>query len=432
MPTFVITTIGSAGDVFPMLAIGAGLKTRGHQVVFINNPYFQSLAETAGITFIPIGRVEEFTNVIDNPDTWHPRKSLIVVVKKAILPFIRQVYDILTGFDPRETILVSSGMAAPARIAQEKHGFRLATVHLQPSILMSAHDPAELGGFRLPEWLPTRLHRWWLTLSETLFVDPLLVPEITRFRGELGIHTPMGHFFSQWMHSPDMVIGLWPGWFAPPQPDWPPNTHLTGFIHFQTGERELPPNVTRFLDSGEPPLVFTPGSAMKFGANFFRAARQACQSLGKRAVFLTRFQEHLPPDLPPTILHAAWLPMDALLQRAALIVHHGGIGTTAQALAAGIPQLVSPHSHDQPDNANRLRKLGVGGRLDPKHFTPSRLRDKLDHLLNDPQTRQNCRQYAQKVDFDRALSETCTLIERLLPEARKQGRMGRQVGRVGR
>ena len=131
---------------------------------------------------------------------------------------------------------------------------------------------------------------------------------------------------------------LFPEWFAPPQPDWPNNLVQTGFpLWDERTDAGLAPEVKEFLDAGEPPIVFTPGSANIFGKRFFGAAIEACQRLGHRGILLTRFPEQIPDRLPSGVRHFDYIPFSLLPPKAAALVHHGGIGTTAQALAAGSP-----------------------------------------------------------------------------------------------
>ena len=121
-----------------------------------------------------------------------------------------------------------------------------------------------------------------------------------------------------------------------------------------------------------PNCSMTPGSAMRHAQEFFAESVAACQRLGRRGLLLTRFAEQVPTDLPETIRHLEYVPFSRVLPRAAALVHHGGIGTTAQALAAGIPQLVMPLAHDQPDNAARLERLGVGRTIAPRRYRAAR------------------------------------------------------------
>ena len=102
-----------------------------------------------------------------------------------------------------------------------------------------------------------------------------------------------------------------------------------------------------------------------------------------------------------------------MLPHAAALVHHGGIGTTAQGLAAGTPQLVMPMNHDQPDNAARIVKLGVGISLKLNDYHGKTVADKLNHLLRSQQVQLQCQKVAKKVNFSEALANTCLAIEQL-------------------
>ncbi len=217
------------------------------------------------------------------------------------------------------------------------------------------------------------------------------------------------------MHSPLATIGLFPDWFASPQPDWPSQTRLTGFIFYdKRGEDEqLPRDVLDFLDAGDPPVVFTPGTAMKHGAQFFEASIQACQMLGRRGMLLTQHKDQLPSTLPEDIRHFNYLPFSLILPRVAALVHHGGIGTIAQALAAGIPQVIRPMTHDQPDNAARVQLLGTGVSISPKAYTVRTVAEKLNGLLSSVEVLARSKEYAQRMDPQQSLRETCDMIEDL-------------------
>src|SRR5262249_17419123 len=138
----------------------------------------------------------------------------------------------------------------------------------------------------------------------------------------------------------------------------------------------------RFLDAGEPPLVFTPGSADRAdGKDFLAASAAACRLLGRRGLLLTRYPEQVPASLPPGVQVYSYLPFSQVLGRSAALVHYAGIGMVAQALAAGVPQLVSPIAIALPDNADRVARLGVGRVLPPRAYRPRRVARELEDLL---------------------------------------------------
>jgi rhamnosyltransferase subunit B len=376
-------------------------------------PILEEEIRSAGFNFIPLGTMQDIQDALNDPNLWHPVRGFEVIAKRAILKYMRPLYEEIIKFDPANTLVITSGMAFGARLAQEKLGYQLLTVHLQSSILMSAHDNAELAGIKLPDWFPPGIRRQYLNLAETMVIDRLLAPSLNRFRKELGLD-PVRKIFSQWMNSTDSVLGLFPDWFSPSQPDWPTGMQQTSFVKFETGFQEFSTEASNFLNAGDAPIVFTAGSANAHVQSFFKTAVEATQRLGKRAILLSRFDQHIPSDLPDSVLHAEWVPMSQLLPRSAMIVHHGGIGTTAQALSAGIPQLVTPLAHDQFDNANRLKQIGVGDRLLPRQFTPKRAAAVMNRLLTDPEVQVNAKEISKRVDFDRALQNTGDLIEKFM------------------
>jgi rhamnosyltransferase subunit B len=172
---------------------------------------------------------------------------------------------------------------------------------------------------------------------------------------------------------------------AAPQPDWPANVAVTGFV-FYNGADGLPPELGAFLDAGPPPVVFTLGtSAVAAAGSFYEESVDAVRRLGTRAVLLTGgFERNRPrAALPSGVLLVDRAPHQSLFPRAAAVVHQGGAGTLAQALRAGRPTLVVPHAHDQPDNAARVAKLGVARTLLPRSYRGRRVARELERLLSD-------------------------------------------------
>jgi rhamnosyltransferase subunit B len=291
---------------------------------------------------------------------------------------------------------MAAGTVFGARLIREKLGVPLIVVHLQPAVFLSEHDtPVFLEGFDFLSRLPRPLKR--LALSMPNPMDMGAGPAVRRECKAEGVPPPR-HIHPDWWHSPDGNLALFPSWFAAPQPDWPEPLYQHTFpLEDLAKEAALSPELQHFLATGEKPLVFTAGTANQHGREFFLAALNATQRLGRRAVFATRHQPDLPPSLPKTILGLHYVPFSLLLPHAAALISHGGIGTCSQALAAGIPHLIMAMAHDQPDNANRLRRLGVGDSLHPRKWTGKRVADVLQRLLNDPQVPGNCQRCARLV-----------------------------------
>ena len=410
---FLLVTIGSHGDVHPFVGIGAELLRRGHCATLITSGYFESLARRARLDFVPLGTADDYLRLASNADLWSRRNGWRVVFGSG-LESLRKVYDAITARLEPDTVVIASSLGGlAARVAQDKHRMPLATVHLSPSIFRSSVAPPRLPGLFMPSWMPLWVRRAMWRTGDRLLLDPVVGPPINALRAELGL-PPVKNLLDQWWHSPDLVIGLFPEWFAPIASDWPAQTVLTGFPLFdERGHEPLPESLERFLAAGAPPVAFTPGSAMVHGHDFFRAAADACARGGLRGILLSRHASHIPTDLPAGVIHVPYAPFSELLPRCAALVHHGGIGTTSQALRAGTPQLIMAMTHDQPDNALRVERLGCGRPIAPRKFTGARVAAALRELVDRPEVSGRCRTIASRFEGVDALGDTCALIEQL-------------------
>jgi UDP:flavonoid glycosyltransferase YjiC (YdhE family) len=227
---------------------------------------------------------------------------------------------------------------------------------------------------------------------------------------------PISGLPAEWWLSPECVIGLFPEWYGEPLRTWEIETHLTDFVMYDgSAGASLQDEAEEFLREGDQPIVFSPGTGMRHAGAFFRAAVDACRRLGRRGILVTRHVEQLPKELPRSVRHFDYLPFGALLPRVAAIVHHGGIGSVAYALSAGIPQLIMPRIYDQPDNAKRLKRLGVGDWLGPIAFRGPAVARKLSKLLDSREVAQTCREIAGRFRETHTLEQTCALIEQAGP-----------------
>jgi UDP:flavonoid glycosyltransferase YjiC (YdhE family) len=349
-----------------------------------------------------------------NPAFWRRLQGT-----REVMPWVasavRPVYEIVAqNHVPGETVVVASSLGLGARVAQDQLGIPTATVHLQPSILISTIDPPRLGGIVTPTWFPSWLKRQQVATVDRV-CDPLVAPELNALRREIGL-PPVTRVMTRYLHSPQRVIGVFPAWFGPPAADWPSQARPTGFpLYDEAGISPMADDLRRFLDEGEPPIAFTPGSAMWSGQRFFAESARACALLGRRGLLLSRHPDHLPRRLPPGVRHVAYAPFGELLPRCAAIVHHAGIGTSAQSLRAGIPQLTTPFAHDQHDNAARLTRLGVALKVEPRAYRAGGIAARLRELLESEEIHRKCGAVARQFDGIDPMRETCELIEELLP-----------------
>jgi len=409
----ILCPVGSSGDVHPFIGLGIRLRERGHDVVMVVNGLFEPLVRSAGLGYEELGTKEEFLDVIRDPNLWHSRKGTETVFGWVAKGMRRQYEAIARQHRPGETVLVNSALGFGARIAHDKMGVPLASIHLQPAIFRSVHDTPVMPAGNLPRGAPAFMKRFVYWLADVMVLDRTLDPHINAFRGELGL-PPIRHATRDYWHSPQLTLGLFPEWFAPVQPDWPASVRLTGFpLYDERGVTPPPSGLEAFLAEHPRPVVFTPGSANVHAQDFFAAAVGACLRLDRPGVLLTRFPEQVPRDLPPKLRHFEFVPLSQLLPHAAALVHHGGIGTASQAMAAGIPQVIMPLSHDQPDNAARVKRLGIGDAIVPRRFTPERLSQMLASLMGSGDVATACRDIARRLRGVDAITQSCDLIEQL-------------------
>jgi UDP:flavonoid glycosyltransferase YjiC (YdhE family) len=420
---YLLISFGSAGDVHPFIGIGRALRSRGHAVSLLTYPSFEGMVQSAGLQFAPLPRPDKpafwrnqvgrgprrWVNGVFNP-LIRPWRRLARA--STVVPMLRPVFDgIAARFVPGRTVVVASGPAMGARIAHDRLGVPLVTIHFAPVALRSVHRSPAQPPLHLPAWSPPWLRRFAYRCVDHYVFEPLLGRPVNALRREVGLPA-LDLPVASWLHSPQQVVGLFPEWFAQPQPDWPRQTALTGFPLFdEAGQAATPPELDNFLKSGPPPILFTPGSAEKNSKWFFRAALHACQILNQRGLLLTRFGDQVPAQLPPGVRHVDYLPFRQLFPRCSAVVYHAGVGTAAQALAAGIPQVVVPCRHDQWDNARRLTELGVARQIPPHRFDGRRLIASLGQQLQNSQVKMRCRELAARISAADPLSTTCRLIE---------------------
>ncbi|HLW25346.1 MAG TPA: nucleotide disphospho-sugar-binding domain-containing protein [Steroidobacteraceae bacterium] len=423
-----LVPFGSAGDVYPFVALGLELKRRGHRTTMITSEYFGDLARSAGFEFTASLSSEAYLDIVSDPDYWHPLRSTRLLLDRSVNPAIAVIYELLrAAYRPGESAVVAGTLALGARVAHDKLGIPLTTVHLQPSAIRSCHEPAVHPGFGWMHRLPLRWRPLAFRLIDAI-ADRLYARSLNAFRATLGL-APITQLFGSWWHSPESTLALFPPWYAAPQPDWPSQVKICGFPLYEAESDDSAAELERYLSAGEAPIVFTSGSAMTSADDFFAASSEACRLLGRRALLVTRFTRQLPPRLPPGVSHLSYVPFSRLLPRAAAFVHHGGIGTVAQALRAGVPQLIAPCCYDQHDNAAHLHSLGVGVTLARNQYTATRVAAELGALLADLTLQRRCRELATRFVEGEGdpVAQAADAIERYWSERRKLDRGASRV-----
>ena len=409
---FVVVTIGSAGDLFPFMAMALALRARGHRVSFLAPEQHGGYVRQAGLDFtgLPVDEA-----VLHDPDLWHPTRGF-GVVWRATRPAMARIVPFVGALAPEERcVLLVHPLALPEAdlCRAARPGLKIAAAYLAPQNLPTVHDPLLVGPWRVPSWVPLGARRALWRWAMRTFIDPVALGDVNAARGKAGL-APAETLGDAIYGVPDLSVTLFPAWFAPTQPDWPQPLVRAGFpLYDLAPDAAFSPELAAFLAAGPAPLAFTHGTGNTQSGAYFRAAHGAAERLGRRAIFLTMHRDQLPDALPPTMLWQEYVPLRRLLPYLALLAHHGGIGTTAEALRAGTPQLVVPLAHDQFDNAARVAALGAGASLQASRVDADRLARALRPLLDDPEVAARCRVASAHFDGTDAMAGVAAHMEAL-------------------
>lgn len=424
----VIATLGSLGDLHPYLALARGLQKRGRRVVIATTPSYRTNVQSAGIEFAPLGPEsppippEIYACILD------PKRGLEFVFRELFMPATRRTYQDLQaavtsggGAD----LLVSAPVVFAAPLLAEKTGLPWVSTVLAPIAFFSAYEPPALPG--LPDFLtrgPGWLRPWWgraLRAMARRTTRPWSAP-VDDLRRELALPASRAHPIYEGQHSPRLVLAMFSAVLGARQPDWPAQTRQTGFAFYDGQEgasSAIDPRLARFLDEGPPAVVFTLGStAVNSAGEFYRVSMAAAERLGVRALLLvgkeTGNRVGLRDPPPEGMAVFDYAPYSAVFPRAAAIVHQGGVGTTAQALRAGRPMLVVPFNFDQPDNAARVVRAGVGQVTPLARYKPAIVAAALGDLLKNEPLKQRARIAGQQLTAENGVETACDALERLL------------------
>jgi MGT family glycosyltransferase len=417
----VFSTFGTFGDVNPLIALALELKRRGHHPVLAVPEMFRPKIEPLGIGFFPVRPDQDQTDKELVAKIYDRKSGTEYGLRKFLFPALRQSYeDMLAAIrsDGGADLLVTGELAYAGPIVAEKTGTPWSSYVLAPFSFFSAYDPPVLPPY-------PALAKAQLAFPKLGHVTAHVARRVTRkwpepvyeLRRELGLDRGKDPIFDA-KHSDHLVLALFSRVFAEPQPDWPANTRVTGFVFYDgdAGKAELSPELVSFLKEGPPPLVFTLGSAAVLDAgDFYEQSARAAQMLGMRAVLLTGNDPGNVPrmHLPDSICVAPYAPYSKLFPRASVIIHQGGIGTTAQALRAGRPMVVMPYSHDQPDNARRVRRLGAAKIIQRKDYTAKRAARAIRILLNDSCYAERAIAIQREMEQEDGLKSACDALENL-------------------
>jgi UDP:flavonoid glycosyltransferase YjiC (YdhE family) len=428
MARIVICCWGSHGDVDPSLGLATGLRARGHSVGIATLEYFRPVVTAAGCDFFPLRPHADPSDTATVHRIMHASRGPEILLKEIVFPAVRAQYADVEAAAQGADLLISHPLSIAVPIFAERHAVPWANMVLAPTSFFSPTDmpvlpPAPwlkqlevLGG-----WLPRLLvaggkastHRW--------------AAAVTDFRRSLGMSDGKVPLFDG-QHSPSLVLAMYSRVMGEPQPDWPPNVVVTGYMfHDLVHGATLDAAVQQFIDAGPAPLVFTLGSSAVLSPGaFWQESITAVEALGARAVFLVGpgNAAAMQARLPSQILAVDRAPHSLLFPHAAAIVQQCGAGTMGQVLRSGRPTLAVPFAHDQPDNAYRAARLGVARIVPARRYRARRVAQALGALVADPSYVTAAREVASRVRAERGVDAACDAIEQTWFTTRTTTRTG--------
>ena len=415
----ILSNIGTFGDINPLIAIALELKRRGHVPVMAVPAVFESKICPLGLEFHAVRPDIDPANTLLVEMIYDVKKGTERGLREFLFPALRQTYDDLlhAATQPeRADLLLVGELNYAGPLVTEVTGIPWASYVLAPLSFFSAFDPPVLPMYpRLARADKTVPGMGRAIRRIARFVSRKWPQPIYDLRRELGLERGSNPLFDA-KHSPYLVLALFSRVLGTEQKDWPPNTQITGFCFYDSdaGNAALPAHLEEFLAAGQAPVVFTLGSAAVLAAgNFYEYSARAAARLGVRAVLLIGSDPRNRPQgpLPETICIADYAPYSVLFPRAELVVHQGGVGTTAQCLRAGRPMLIMPYSHDQPDNARRMERLGVARVIERGSYTPPKVARNLREMLADPSLAQRAARAAEQLRHEDGVRSACDALE---------------------
>ncbi len=417
MAKIVLAPYGSLGDLHPFLALAIELRKRGHDIKIATLEPFREKIAMLEFEFVPMRpefspEDKETAKIVMDARTGTER-----LLKEYLLPNTFEMYEDLMAATEDADLLIPGEIVFAAHSVAEKRNLKWISTTLAPLSLFSSYDG---NIYPNAQWLKhfnflgVRFHQtvfWAMSRVIQNWLEPY-----RQFRRKIGLdenHDPI----VKDKHSDLLNLAMFSKVLGKPQPDWHSPTLQTGFCFYdgQTDMGKMPADLEQFLSGGEPPIVFTLGSAAVMDArDFYEQSIEAAKILNKRAVMLYGIFNEPPKGLDEQRVAFDYAPYSRVFPRAACVVHQGGVGTTAQVLRAGVPHLIMPYSHDQPDNAARCERLGVAKTISRDDYNAENAANELGKLLENKSYQAKADEAKRIIEAEDGTQTACDAIEMVL------------------
>jgi len=416
---------GSRGDIQPCVVVSKGLQQAGYQVLLAAPEDFADFAQEHAVDFTPLrGDVRQimasdtgrrFMESGGANPLWSIR-AVRTMIAPVIMQMAEDAYAACRGADALLCLGVFSAFGHAIAEA-----LRIPIVHVEPTPLLPTR------AFPAPSWPIQRdLGGWHNYLSGVAMLRALWLwysPFVNKFRQRLGLSTYTATDVHRALRSTPMVSAYSPR-IIPHPADWPAHIHVTGYLFLDaTADWQPSPELQAFLAAGAPPVYIGFGSMA--GRNPDALARLTLDALrmsGQRGLLLTGWGGLRTASTGDNVFVLDSAPHSWLFPRMAAVVHHGGAGTTAEGVRAGVPTVVVPFVLDQPFWGARIHALGLGPPPIPqKKLTAERLADAITMAVTDREMRQRARACGEAVRAEQGVHNAVEVIRRYFGDPDKHG-----------
>ncbi|MEM6284034.1 MAG: glycosyltransferase [Chloroflexota bacterium] len=412
---------GSRGDVQPIMALGRGLQQAGYTVTVASGKNFKQRIERAGFHYAPFSA--DMQAVLNSPEglDWIEKSSRNPAVG---IKFMRDLMDregpqtnrdlleIIESLQQVDAVVSGLTLFPVTEAICEQRGI----LHVRAMFVpMKPTRHPEVSIFPYFPWGPSPLNQL-AGYAGAYFLWTVAKDNCNTLREQLGLEK-WGYrdYVRAWNHTPTLY-GL-SIHATPPADDWPGHNAVTGYWFWDDHEGWTPsPELLAFLQSGPPPVYVGFGSMKKRDpAGTLKIVIDALQQTGQRGIISEGWAKMGGDDLPETIFTITDVPHTWLFPQMAGVVHHGGAGTTAAGLRAGVPATIVAHMADQPYWGRRTVELGVAPTFIPLHeFTTPRLVAAIQRMVTDSNMKQQATALSKKIQAETGVSNAVAALHKML------------------
>jgi UDP:flavonoid glycosyltransferase YjiC (YdhE family) len=383
------------------------------EVIFLANPFYEKKILQAGLRFYPAGEYfDVFKEVEGNSDYLHAMKGPRVIWELVLktVPVMHCAMKKLL-IEERPDFVASHILEYGGMLAAKEQSIPYATLSTTPMGWFSTEPAGYWTYTEFPLWVRSiqgRCMHFFMNIAFKYSLKPLCK--------KLGLPQEIGSI-EDLFGKAFVNLGLWSETLSGSPIDAPERSKICGFVrdeHIKVWQ-DVPDEINRLFDGEKKPVVVGLGSiASLHGDDIYRAAAEACKRIDRPCLLVGKDLARL-ADPGKNILALDFAPFGWVFPRAGLVIHHGGLNTTAEALRAGVPSLVVPHAYDQFDNAIRAQHLGVARRTKVNKVTAKSLGTMLEKILADSKMHQKAKAVSQKIiaEPDGAKVACQTLIKTL-------------------